>query len=66
MTIDSVLISPQQLSTLMGVEPVVCDVLDPSSLKSLPRVDTVVHCIGFDRLNSQYKGGRAFPRQEEC
>jgi nucleoside-diphosphate-sugar epimerase len=33
----------------LGVEPVVCDVLDPASLQSLPRAEAVVHCVGFDR-----------------
>ncbi|MBI2806393.1 MAG: SDR family oxidoreductase [Planctomycetes bacterium] len=31
------------------VEPIVCDVLDVNSLRILPRVDTVVYAIGFDR-----------------
>lgn len=34
---------------LPGVEPIVCDVLKPGSLHRLPRVDTVVYAIGFDR-----------------
>ncbi|MBI3822972.1 MAG: NAD-dependent epimerase/dehydratase family protein, partial [Planctomycetes bacterium] len=32
-----------------GVEPIVCDVLNPASLRSLPQVDTVLYAIGFDR-----------------
>ncbi len=32
-----------------GIEPVVCDVLEPASLKALPVADTVVYCVGFDR-----------------
>jgi nucleoside-diphosphate-sugar epimerase len=32
-----------------GIEPVVCDVVDAASLQSLPRVSTVVYCVGFDR-----------------
>lgn len=31
------------------LEPVVCDVLDVESLKALPRVESVVYCVGFDR-----------------
>lgn len=33
----------------LGVEPIVCDVLDAPSLKSLPDAETVVYCVGFDR-----------------
>ena len=33
----------------LGAEPVVADVLDPGSLKALPRVDTALYCVGFDR-----------------
>src|SRR5262249_30275123 len=32
-----------------GLEPVVCDVTDPASLRDLPPADTVVHCVGLDR-----------------
>ena len=32
-----------------NVEPILCDVLDPKSLRSLPAVDTVLYAIGFDR-----------------
>jgi nucleoside-diphosphate-sugar epimerase len=32
-----------------NIEPIVCDVLDPASLRSLPTVDTVLYAIGFDR-----------------
>lgn len=32
-----------------GIDPVVCNVLDPASLRQLPQVDTVVHCVGMDR-----------------
>ena len=31
------------------LEPLVCDVLDVESLKALPRVASVVYCVGFDR-----------------
>ncbi len=34
-----------------GVEPIVCDVLDPASLRALPPVDTVLYAIGFDRAS---------------
>ncbi|MSQ93937.1 MAG: SDR family oxidoreductase [Gemmataceae bacterium] len=33
------------------VEPIVCDVLDPASLRALPKVDTVLYAIGFDRTS---------------
>jgi nucleoside-diphosphate-sugar epimerase len=32
-----------------GLEPIVCDVLQPASLRALPAVDLAVHCVGFDR-----------------
>lgn len=32
-----------------GVEPIVGDVLDPESLKGLPRTDTVLYAVGLDR-----------------
>jgi nucleoside-diphosphate-sugar epimerase len=32
-----------------GIEPIVCDVTDPATLRELPRVDTVVHSVGLDR-----------------
>ncbi len=34
-----------------GVEPVLCDVLQPDSLRKLPSVDTVLYAIGFDRTS---------------
>jgi nucleoside-diphosphate-sugar epimerase len=33
----------------LGMEPIVCDVLDPGSLTQLPIVDGVLHCVGLDR-----------------
>ncbi len=33
----------------LGVEPIVCDILEPTSLKGLPEVDTVAYCVGHDR-----------------
>jgi nucleoside-diphosphate-sugar epimerase len=46
----------------LGFEPIVCDVLDPASLRALPQVDVVLSCVGFDRsaqqsLHSVYVGG---------
>ncbi len=35
----------------LGVEPVVCDVLRPESLAALPRVDTVLYAVGYDRAS---------------
>jgi nucleoside-diphosphate-sugar epimerase len=32
-----------------GLEPIVCDVLDPASLRMLPAADTVVYAVGLDR-----------------
>jgi nucleoside-diphosphate-sugar epimerase len=32
-----------------GIEPVVCDVLSPDSLRALPDADTVAYCVGLDR-----------------
>lgn len=32
-----------------GIEPIVCDVLVPDSLKTLPAVSTVLYCVGLDR-----------------
>ncbi|MBI1917074.1 MAG: SDR family oxidoreductase [Planctomycetes bacterium] len=32
-----------------GLEPVVCDVTDPTTLDRLPVAETVVHCVGLDR-----------------
>jgi nucleoside-diphosphate-sugar epimerase len=34
-----------------NVEPILCDVLDPASLRSQPAVDTVLYAIGFDRAS---------------
>jgi nucleoside-diphosphate-sugar epimerase len=34
---------------LQGWEPIVCDVLDRASLQALPRAETVLYCVGFDR-----------------
>jgi nucleoside-diphosphate-sugar epimerase len=36
-----------------GLEPVLCDVTDPTSLDRLPAVETVVHCVGLDRSANQ-------------
>jgi nucleoside-diphosphate-sugar epimerase len=32
-----------------GLQPILCDVLDPASLRSLPRVESIAYCIGLDR-----------------
>lgn len=37
----------------LGIEPIVGDVCDPSSLKSLPRARTVLHAIGLDRTSGR-------------
>lgn len=37
----------------LGLEPIVCDVLDLASLRVLPAVDTVLYCIGLDRSSGQ-------------
>lgn len=43
--------SPDRAAALrrQGMEPVVCDVLDPASLRGLPQADTVLHAVGYDR-----------------
>lgn len=33
----------------LGLETVLCDVLDPASCQELPQADTVLYCVGFDR-----------------
>jgi nucleoside-diphosphate-sugar epimerase len=33
------------------VTPIVCDILDPASLRVLPQVDTVLYAVGFDRAS---------------
>jgi nucleoside-diphosphate-sugar epimerase len=33
------------------VEPILCDVLQPASLRALPKVDTVLYAVGFDRTS---------------
>src|SRR5262249_43652078 len=47
----------------LGVEPVVCDVLDTARL-ALPAADGVAYCVGFDRtagatMRAVYVGGLA-------
>src|SRR5437763_7550859 len=43
--------SPQRAGEWLrpGLEPVVCDVLDPESLRALPEAGVVAYCVGFDR-----------------
>jgi len=38
-----------------GFRPHVGDVMEPSSLEELPQVDSVLHCIGFDRSGTWKK-----------
>ena len=47
-----------------GLQPILCDMLDPASLHSLPRVESITYCIGLDRatgvsMHSLYVGGLA-------
>jgi nucleoside-diphosphate-sugar epimerase len=44
---------PQHAPALAArhIEPVVCNVLEPASLRTLPTADTVVYCVGFDRAS---------------
>jgi nucleoside-diphosphate-sugar epimerase len=37
-----------ELSSL-GIEPIIADVLDPATLATLPEVDRIFYCVGFDR-----------------
>ncbi len=56
----------------LGIKPVVADVLRSESLESLPAVDRVLYCVGFDRssgadMRTLYVDGlrnllRALPR----
>jgi nucleoside-diphosphate-sugar epimerase len=32
-----------------SVEPIICDVLDSAALRALPKVDTALYAVGFDR-----------------
>jgi nucleoside-diphosphate-sugar epimerase len=43
--------SPSRAEELagLGIEPVIADVLQPESLRRLPRADQVFYCVGFDR-----------------
>ena len=61
-----VLATSRRPATFTGsvAEAVVCDVLDPETLRDLPEVDTVVYAIGFDRsagasMRSVYVDGLA-------
>lgn len=33
----------------IGLQPIVCDVLDPVSLRSLPKVESIAYCVALDR-----------------
>lgn len=35
--------------TVLGIRPILADVLRPETLEALPTVDRVLHCVGFDR-----------------
>jgi len=37
----------------LGWQPVLCDVLDPASLRQLPRIATAVYCVAMDRTAGQ-------------
>ncbi len=43
--------SPERAAEIarLGIEPSIVDVLRPESLDSLPQVERVLHCVGFDR-----------------
>ena len=48
----------------LGLQPILCDVLDAASLRSLPPVESIAYCIGLDRstgvsMHSLYVGGLA-------
>src|SRR6266542_6214135 len=42
---------PEKAAMLAGqaYRPIICDILDPASLRKLPAVDVAVHAIGLDR-----------------
>ena len=33
----------------LGLQPILCNVLDPASLCSLPRVESIAYCVGLDQ-----------------
>lgn len=41
--------------TKLGIQPVIGDVLDPKSLRQLPRATTVLYAVGFDRTSQTDK-----------
>jgi len=47
--------SAERAATLrqLGIDPVLCDVLIPDSLRSLPAAETTLYCVGFDRAAGQ-------------
>ena len=45
--------APADALRRLGVEPVILDVTDPGSLAGLPKVDSVLHCVGFDRQSGR-------------
>jgi nucleoside-diphosphate-sugar epimerase len=57
---------PEHAASLraLGFEPIVVNVLEPATLRTLPQVDSVLYCVGFDRtagapMHSVYVGGLA-------
>jgi len=40
----------------MGLHPLVCDVLNPTSLRNLPQVDAVIYAVGMDRTSGRSMG----------
>src|SRR5580700_9827161 len=47
--------SPQRAAEMAasGLKPIVCDVLQPPSLRVLPQADTVLYAVGLDRSAGQ-------------
>ena len=45
--------SPTRAAVLrtLGIEPVIADVLDPDSLRTLPPADRAFYCVGYDRAS---------------
>jgi nucleoside-diphosphate-sugar epimerase len=47
--------SPQRAAEMAasGLKPIICDVLQPPSLRELPQADTVLYAVGLDRSAGQ-------------
>ena len=43
--------SPERAAEIaaQGIEPLLVDVLRPDTLKAIPEINRVIHCVGFDR-----------------